>query len=124
MQIKAIIFDWGRVLFDSETKKDFSEAEDVVMFCKNRGLRLAVASLVSASSNANLKERKNQIESSNLRKFFEFVRVTEGDKDLIFDEIVEKLGLPREEILIVDDRTLKSIIVQAELSSDEIKFFF
>ena len=93
MQIKAIIFDWGRVLFDSETKKDFSEAEDVVMFCKNRGLRLAVASLVSASSNANLKERKNQIESSNLRKFFEFVRVTEGDKDLIFDEIVEKLGL-------------------------------
>jgi FMN phosphatase YigB (HAD superfamily) len=35
--------------------------------------------------------------------------VTDVDKDLIFDEIVNKLDLPRDEILIVDDRIIRGI---------------
>jgi FMN phosphatase YigB (HAD superfamily) len=27
---KAIIFDWGRTLYDSETKKEFPEAEGII----------------------------------------------------------------------------------------------
>lgn len=109
MKIKAIIFDWGRTLFDSEAKELYPESESVLEFCHSRGLRLACASLVSGQANATLDERKNQIENSVLRKFFEFVYVTDINKDIILAEIVAKLNLPREEILIVDDRTLRGI---------------
>ncbi len=109
MTIKAIIFDWGRTLFDSETKKEFPEAEKVLASCKERGYRLALVSLTSIHSNATLEERKRQIENSPLRKYFEAVAVTDTDKDKSFDEIVQKLNLPREEILIVDDRTVRGI---------------
>jgi FMN phosphatase YigB (HAD superfamily) len=109
MKIKAIIFDWGRTLFDSEAKELYPESEGVMEFCSSQGLRLACASLVSVQANATLDERKNQIENSVLRKFFEFVLVTDINKDIILAEIAGKLNLPREEILIVDDRTLRGI---------------
>ncbi|MBI2476373.1 MAG: HAD family hydrolase [Candidatus Taylorbacteria bacterium] len=109
ISVKAIIFDWGRTLFDSETKKEFSEAEKILALCKGRGYRLAVGSLTSIHSNATLEERKKQIEDFPLRKYFEIVAVTDTDKDKSFDEIVQKFNLPREEILIVDDRTVRGI---------------
>lgn len=109
MTIKAIIFDWGRTLFDSETKKEFQEAEEVLLWCKQHGYRMACASLVSIHANATLEERIQQIETSPLRHFFEFVLVTDQDKDKIFDEIVFKLEIPRSEILIVDDRIIRGI---------------
>jgi FMN phosphatase YigB (HAD superfamily) len=107
--IKAIIFDWGRTLFDSETKKEFPGAEAVLQYCQNSGYRLTVASLVTVHANATLKERILQIEKSPLRKFFEMALVTDKDKDMVFDKIVEKLELPRSQILIVDDRTIRGI---------------
>jgi FMN phosphatase YigB (HAD superfamily) len=109
MNIKAIIFDWGRTLFDSETKKEFQEAEKVLTYCEQQGYRMACASLVSIHANATLKERIQQIENSPLRHFFEFVLVTDQDKDKIFDEIVSKLEIPRSEILIVDDQIIRGI---------------
>lgn len=107
--IHAIIFDWGRTLYDSVTKSEFTDAAEVLEYCKNKGYRLAVASLVSVHANATLEERSQQIEQSALRHFFEMSRVTDKDKDVIFDEIVAFLGLPREQIAIVDDRTVRGI---------------
>src|SRR3989344_2737311 len=66
ISIKAIIFDWGRTLFDSETKKEFPEAEIVLTYCQERNLRLALVSLVTIHANAGLEERKGQIETSPL----------------------------------------------------------
>lgn len=109
MNVKAIIFDWGRTLFDSDAKKEFPEAEQVLLGCKEKNLRLALVSLVSNNSNANLEERTAQIEDSHLRQFFETALVIEGDKDKILEQTVAGLGLPREEILIVDDRTIRGI---------------
>jgi len=109
MNIKAIIFDWGRTLFDSDTKKEFEESKEALAFCRDKGYRLACASLVSIHANANLEERTAQIEKSFLRNFFEFVYVTNQDKDKILDKIVSELKLPRKEILIVDDRMIRGI---------------
>jgi len=106
---KAIIFDWGRTLYDSESKKEFPEAETILKLCEKHGYRLAVVSLTSVHSNADVKDRAKQIETSPLRKYFEMVAVTDTDKDKSFDETVRKLNLPREEILIVDDRTVRGI---------------
>ncbi len=109
MEIKAIIFDWGRTLFDSMLKKEFPESEKVLEYAQSKGYKLAVASLVSALANATLPERKSQIENSPLRHFFDFAAVTDGDKDLVLDELVEKLNLPRNQILIIDDRIIRGI---------------
>ena len=106
---KAIIFDWGRTLFDSETKEEFSEAQDVLLVCNEMGIKLAVVSLVTHHANATLEERRAQIENSPLRKYFEYTRVTDADKDAILDEVVLSFALPRENILIVDDRTVRGI---------------
>lgn len=108
-KIKAIIFDWGRTLFDSETKKEFEDSEAVLSFCAKKGLSLAVASLVSEHALVDLDGRKKQIESSPLRKYFSFTSVTDGNKDDILDEIVSKLGFERKEIMIVDDRVIRGI---------------
>lgn len=107
--IKAVIVDWGRTLYDSENKIELPEAEGVLKFCRARGLRLATVSLVSAVSNATLEERQNQVENSPLRLYFEMALVADGDKDALFDQVVLYFGLPREEILIVDDRVIRGI---------------
>jgi FMN phosphatase YigB (HAD superfamily) len=109
MKIKAIIFDWGRTLFDSELKKEFFDAERVLSFCKDKKLILAVASLVSEHSFFGLKGREEQIENSPLRKYFSFALVTDKDKNKIFDELVKNISFKREEIMIVDDRVIRGI---------------
>jgi len=106
---KAVIFDWGRTLYDSERKCEFVEAEEILKLCQARGLRLAVVSLVSAVSNATLEERRGQVERSPLRQYFEVALVTDTDKDALYDQVVEHLALPRQEILIVDDRVIRGI---------------
>lgn len=109
MKIKAIIFDFGRTLFDSDKKQIFFDAEDILSYCGQKGYRMAVVSLVSNHSNASLEERREQIETSVLRKYFEIIEVTDSDKDKSFDKVVEKFGFSRSEILIVDDRTIRGI---------------
>ena len=109
MKIKAIIFDWGRTLFNIDAKKEFSDSEEVLSYCKQKGYRMLVASLVRPLVSDNSEERKRQIETSPLRKYFEMVAMTEGEKDEMLDELVQKLNLPKEEILLVDDRVVKSI---------------
>ena len=107
--IKAVIFDWGRTLYDSECKQEFPAAKEILVFCQARGLRLALVSLVSAVANATLKERRNQIERSPLRPCFEIALVTDNDKDALYDQVVKHFALPREEVLIVDDRVIRGI---------------
>ena len=107
--IKAVIFDWGRTLYDSDAKTEYPESGLVLEQLKARGYRLALVSLVSPLANATLEERERQIEKSPLRKYFEIARVTDEDKDQLFDEVVEKLNFPRSEILIVDDRVVRGI---------------
>ncbi len=107
--IEAIIFDWGRTLFDSDGKIEFPESEDILKYCKEKGYRLGLVSLTSMYSNAGLAERKNQIDDSVLRKYFEFALVTDTDKDVLFEQAVRRFDLPYENILVVDDRTARGI---------------
>ena len=107
--IKVVIFDWGRTLFNSETKQEFLESEDILKFCKSHGLRLALISLVSANANATLEERNAQIESSPLRAYFEIIRTTDTDKDALCVEVVKYFGVAPFELAIIDDRTIRGI---------------
>lgn len=110
MNIKAIIFDWGRTLFDIDLKKEFTDSENVLLYCKQKNYKICVASLARPLINDTEEERKSQIIKSSLGKYFDLIEVTEAkEKDELLDKLVEKLNIPRKEILIVDDRIVKSI---------------
>jgi len=111
--IKAVIFDWGWTLFSHELGAEFPEAEEALQHCASKGYRLALVSLVTKRYTPDTPRltRSKQIEESPLRKYFEFVLVTddESGKDTALEEAVGRLGIPRSEILIVDDRTIRGI---------------
>ncbi len=110
MKIKAIIFDWGRTLFDVDIKKEESDSGDVLLYLKQKDYKICVASLARPLTGDNTKERKKQIETSLLGKYIDMLEVTDvKEKDEILDRLVEMLGMERRDILIVDDRIVKSI---------------
>jgi len=111
MNIKAIIFDWARTLFDRDNNKEFTEAEEVLKYCQGKAYRMAVVSLVTAKNDpgTTMEDREKEMEQSPLRKYFEMALVTDGDKDKLFDQVVAHFNVPRDRILIVDDRTVRGI---------------
>lgn len=109
MNVKAVIFDFGRTLFDSDNKALFHDTHEILLYCQNKGYRMAVVSLVGLSANTTVERRRKQIESSGIWNYLEIVEVTDRDKDKSFDYVVSKLGVSRDEILIVDDRTVRGI---------------
>lgn len=110
MKIKAIIFDWGRTLYDVDNKKEISDSEEVLIYCKQKGYKICVASLARPLTGDNVEERRKQIENSTLGKYLDMVEVSDvKEKDEMLDVLVKKLNLSKEEILFVDDRIVKSI---------------
>ena len=112
MNIKAIIFDWARTLYDVENNKEFEEAKDILEYCKKKNYRLALVSLVENGESVvgtSLQTRNRQIDNSPLKIYFEKILTTEGDKNLLLEEMVNYFKLPNEEVLIVDDRVVRGI---------------
>jgi FMN phosphatase YigB (HAD superfamily) len=110
MNIKAIIFDWGRTLYDVDNKKEISDSEDVLSYCKQKVYKLCVASLARPLTGDNVEQRRKQIENSSLYKYLDMLEVSDvKEKDEMLDSLVKKLNLAKEEILFVDDRVVKSI---------------
>lgn len=108
-EIKAVIFDWGRTLYDSENKKEFSESVEVLSYLGNKGYLIATVSLVTPVANATLAERTESIEKSPLRRFFRFATAVGKNKDAAFDEAVKVIGFSREQVLIVGDRVIRDV---------------
>lgn len=104
---KAIIFDWGRTLFDNDLKRVVEAAEEILRFCKEHGCRLALVSKVNSSD--AVEQRTALIEGSPLSQYLEMFFVTDQDKDSFYDKVVSRWNLPSPEIMIVDDRTIRGI---------------
>jgi len=112
MNIKAIIFDWARTLYDVESEKEFEDAEDVLVYCKSKNYHLGLVSLIDKEESiidTTIESRNKQIGNSSLKNYFEKILTTEGNKDLIIEEMIKYFGFPNNEILIVDDRTIRGI---------------
>jgi FMN phosphatase YigB (HAD superfamily) len=110
--IKAVIFDWGRTLYDVENDCEFPDAQNIIEYCFEKKYRLALVSLVTTGESeigTDLEKRNQQINNSVLKKYFEKIITTTRDKDLAFEKITQFLNLPAEQILIVDDRTIRGI---------------
>jgi FMN phosphatase YigB (HAD superfamily) len=110
--IKAIIFDWARTLYDVENNKEFGDAIKVLEYCKNKNYRLALVSLVAGEESVKgttLEIRNQQINNSPLKIYFEKILTTGDNKNLALEKIVKYFGFLNQEVLIVDDRTIRGI---------------
>ena len=107
--IKAIIWDWGRTLYQSDEKIEFPQSQEILEYCKSKDYRMVVVSKAGPASTVDVPERTQQIEASPLRKFFELAFVTDQDKAEFFERAVAHFNLPREQILMIGDRARREV---------------
>lgn len=106
--IDAIIFDWGRTLYDSEVGALFPEVPELIPRLA-RSYRLAIVSLVSGDYAARSAARLAMLRDSGLESHFAAVRFVASDKDRAYDETLAELGVAPSAVAIVDDRARRGI---------------
>lgn len=97
--IKAIIFDWGRTIYDKENEKLFLETKKVLQYCFEK-YELA---LVSLAIDDDIEGRFSKIDEYDIRKYFKFMLFHASDKNSLFRNVIGNLNLKPQEILVVDD---------------------
>ncbi|MBI3033090.1 HAD hydrolase-like protein [Candidatus Woesearchaeota archaeon] len=104
--IKAIIFDWGRTLYDNDNNCLFNEAKPVLDYL----FKKYILCIVSLGKNGHdIQQRQDIIDHENLRNHFVFIMFDHVGKDHLYEATLRKLKLKPEEMVIVDDRTVRGI---------------
>lgn len=99
--IKAVIFDYNRTLFNPENNEFYPEAVEVLEKLKGR-FKLALVAKGDA-------EREKQIERLGLRKYFEVVIIGEEKGEDDYRKCIEQLQVRPAEVYVVGDRIAKEI---------------
>lgn len=108
-KIKAVIFDWGKTCWSAEKKCLADDVEDVLTFLRGKKMPLALVSLVIESTEP-MEERRQRIEQSPIRKYFDVFVIGEGDsKDPLLENALRQLKVPADEILAIDDRVIRGV---------------
>lgn len=106
--IKAIIFDWGRTLYDSEQGGFAAGMPDLLPTLALR-YKLAIVSLVSGEYERRLIERQQMLRDNGIESCFAAVRFVAADKDGAYVETLAELGVRAQDVAIVDDRVRRGI---------------
>lgn len=106
--IKAIIFDWGRTLYDSEQGSFFSAVPALLAELSQR-YTLAIVSLVSGDYALRANERRAALSDANLSAHFAAIQFVPTDKDRAYQETLMRLKVSAIEMAIVDDRVKRGI---------------
>ena len=107
--VRAILFDWGRTLFDSERGALFPEAVAVVERL-SRTHTLAIVSLATGDNWAERVEaRRGVLRESGIEPYFARALFDPADKDRLYAEALAALGVRAGEVAIVDDRAARGV---------------
>ncbi len=106
--IRAIIFDWGRTLYDSERGALFPGVPDLLTALAQR-YDLAIVSLVSGEYERRVAERRETLRATGIAPLFAAVRFVPADKDGAYLATLAELGVQPAEVAIVDDRAGRGI---------------
>lgn len=102
--IKAIIFDWGRTIYDKDNERLFPETKEVLEYCAKK----YTLAIVSLAVDDHIEGRFEKLDNYDIRKYFKFALFHVSDKDSLFRNAIGNLNLKPEEILVVDDRIKRS----------------
>lgn len=107
--IQAIIFDWGRTLFDRDNDRLFPETKALI---RDLAARYTL-SIVSLAPSELINARRRIVTDEGLDQFFssiEFVDAAEeGAKDCAYERTLTLLKVDPSNVAIVDDRMLRGI---------------
>lgn len=103
--MRAIIFDWGRTLYDSESQALFPRTKEVLQVLSRRYL----LAIVSLASDGNIEERQQMLQAFDIKKYFTSIHFDQKDKDHLYMLALSTLGLLPREVVIVDDRVIRGI---------------
>lgn len=102
--VKAVIFDFNRTLYDPEKENLMEGARRLLNSLKKRGIKMALLSVTSSG------EREQLIASLDLHSYFEETLVLTGTKKPgHFMELSQKLQLEPEKCLVIGDRIKQEI---------------
>ena len=104
---KLIIFDWGRTLYKPETEKLFPDTVEVLESLSNK-YTLAIVALATAGEE-KIRERLKIIKENNLGQYFSSILFDIKDKDSMYVKTLKDLEVKPENVVIVDDRTIRGI---------------
>lgn len=103
--ITTIFFDWGWTLHNPEADELYEEAAEVIAELSGRYTLL----LVSLARSETPEARKKKIEDSGLAPYFNRILVGGEDKDEMYEDVLIELEISPEEVMVVDDRTVRGI---------------
>jgi len=107
--IKAIIFDWVGTLYE-KNKGLFPYSEQVLRELRAKNYKLAV---ISKAVSDNTRNRLKQI--GKIKKYLDVIIVDTDKTAEQYIECMKKLNVRPENVLIVDDRTIRGIKIGNQL---------
>lgn len=106
--VEAVIFDWGRTLYDSDKGDLFPGVPDLLARLARR-YRLAIVSLITGDYDARLAGRLALLRERNIARHFSVVLFGRDDKDGLYATALARLQLDARDVAIVDDRVVRGI---------------
>ena len=106
-QIKNIIFDWGRTLYDPDNERLFDGVKEMLPEMA-RKYKLYIVSLASKGEEEIVKRRK-MIKDFGIEGYFQDIFFAPEDKDSLYEGLVAKYGLDLSKTAVVDDRIIRGV---------------
>lgn len=103
--IQAVIFDWGRTLYDTENGKLFPDSTEVLETLARRYV-LAIVSLDTKGVEA---ERRKIITQADIERHFKLILFGPADKGALYEDALARLSLSPADVVIVDDRLERGV---------------
>jgi len=115
--VKAIIFDWGRTLWDNDNGVLFPDSKDVLEYLKMKGYRLAVLSI---SPPERLEQKHEMVANSGLAPYFDKVLVSTKKGKEEIDEINKVWNFEYKDIAIIGDQVIREVAIANKLGMKSI----
>lgn len=112
---KALIFDFGRTIYDKDNNCLFPKITEVFEYCRTNGYKLFMISNYETG-------REEIIRDSGVRKYFDKIVVTKGKNKKDFLRCISGVGLEPKDVLVVGDRIKSEIRIGNELGADTVWF--
>lgn len=102
---KLVIFDWGRTLYDPDTKDVFPGVPGILKHIRSK-YELAIVCL---ATDGDINRRIKVMEANGIKDLFSKILIAKEGKDKLFEQALSELGYSPEHTVIVDDRTIRGI---------------
>jgi FMN phosphatase YigB (HAD superfamily) len=107
LNVKTVIFDWGRTLWDPDQGDFFLGAEELLNDLSAR-YQLILVSLASKGEEEIIR-RRQILADRGFEKYFAEIVFVPSEKDEAYASVFRKYNFIPNEVVIVDDRMIRGI---------------